>query len=381
MVLPKLLFYTHGLVDGGAERLWSCLASALKSRGYDVAFAVDFIADDNAANLDPSIPLTVLGRNHAVAVARLAKLLRTYQPAVALSAVGGSNLKLMAAITLARSDARSILTFHGSVEPSSGLLAYLSYRGLPYLSRRANRTIAVSEGLGRELVSKWRADRARTSVILNPVYFPKSARCPSRAGLAARPDIVLAAGRLSAEKDFITLIRAFALLNRAKAQLIILGKGQERSRLEAEVKRLGLQKQVFLPGYSAEPWSHYERAKCLVSSSASELFGNTIVEAMAYGLPVVATACVGPKEIITDLRQGRIVPIGDVPALAAAIGAVLDDPGDPQARRQRAEQFSFDARVPVYEALIADLLSDHGPQHGRLSQQKQTSVFSFAANK
>ena len=77
MGLPKLLFYTHGLVDGGAERLWSCLASALKTRGYEVAFAVDFIAHDNAANLDSTIPLTVLGRNHAVAIVRLAKLLRS----------------------------------------------------------------------------------------------------------------------------------------------------------------------------------------------------------------------------------------------------------------------------------------------------------------
>ena len=357
MALPKLLFYTHGLVDGGAERLWSCLASALGQRGYDVSFAVDFEAPDNAANLDPSIPVTVLGRNHARATMRLAKLLRQTRPDVALSAVGGSNIKLMTALTLANTATRSILTLHGSVEPSSGLLAYLGYLGLPLLSRRADRTVAVSEVFGRELVSRWRADAARTAVLLNPVYFPSSAPVPTRSALAARPDLVLAVGRLAPEKDFTTLIRAFALLKRPGARLVILGKGPDRANLEAEVARLRLQDSVSLPGYSAEPWLHYQRAKCLVSSSASELFGNTIVEGMAYGLPVVATACAGPKEIVKSAEHGQLVPIGDVAALAQAIGAALDNPGNPQARRQRADQFSFEARVPAYEALITDVLA------------------------
>ncbi len=357
MALPKLLFYTHGLVDGGAERLWSCLASALKQRGYDVSFAVDFNAVDNAANLDPSIPLTVLGRNHALATLRLAKLLRAQRPDVALSAVGGSNIKLMTALTLANVSTQSILTFHGSVEPSSGLLAYLSYLGLPLLSRRAGRTVAVSEGLGAELVAKWHADARRTSVLLNPVYFPNAAPVPTRAALASRPDVVLAAGRLSPEKDFVTLLRAFALMKRDGARLVILGKGPERKNLESEVARLGLEAAVSMPGYSAEPWLHYQRAKCLVSSSTSELFGNTIVEGLAYGLPVVATACVGPTEIIKTREQGQIVPIGDVAGLAQAITIALDEPGNPQPRRKRADQFSFEARVPAYEALITDVLA------------------------
>ena len=374
MAHPKLLFYTHGLVDGGAERLWSCLASALKARGHEVIFAVDFEAPDNAANLDPSIPVTVLGRNNALATKRLAELLRAENPDVALSAMGAANLKLVTALGLARSSTKSIITFHGAIEPDSGLLAYMCYKSLPMLSRRAGRTVAVSEGLGAELVNKWRSDPGRTSVILNPVYFPKTAPVPSRAELAARPDVILAAGRMSPEKDFTTLIRAFAQLNRPGAELIILGKGPDRPRLEAEIRRLGLETSVSMPGYCAEPWRHYEQAKCLVSSSKSELFGNTIVEAMAYGLPVVATACSGPQEIIQNAAQGSLVPIGNVAALARAMGTALDDPGDPRARRERADQFSFDARVPAYEALINDVLAGQGPPHGRLSQAWQHSM-------
>jgi glycosyltransferase involved in cell wall biosynthesis len=356
MALPKLLFYTHALVDGGAERLWSCLATALKHRGYDVSFTVDYDAKENAANLDASIPLTILGRNHGRSVRNLSQLLRATEPDVVLSAVGGSNFKMMTALALSRVRARSIMTYHGSVEPHSGWMAYFSFKSLPIISRHASRIVAVSEGLGEHLVDQWRAKPSKVDVILNPVYFPDNAPVPSASELAARDNVVLAVGRMSPEKDFTTLIRAFAQVRTANARLIILGKGPEREKLETEVLQLGLQDRVAMPGYSVEPWSHYMAAKCLVSPSQSELFGNAIVEAMAFGLPVVATSCVGPREIIRAQTHGTLVPIGDSTAMARAIEVALENPGDPAPRRVRADEFSFAARVPIYETLIEDVL-------------------------
>src|SRR5487761_2594908 len=94
---PKLLFYIPGLVDGGAERLWACLASAFHARGYPVIFVQDFEASDNRASLDPAIPVFTLGASHRAGVHRLAEILQHEQPDVALSAVAGSNLKLLMA--------------------------------------------------------------------------------------------------------------------------------------------------------------------------------------------------------------------------------------------------------------------------------------------
>ncbi len=355
MAKPKLLFYTHGLVDGGAERLWACLASAFKQRGYDVVFAQDFEAEDNRANLDTSIPVTTLGRSHLMAMRRLADLLRREKPDVALSAVGGSNLKLLLARAWARAPTRTIISYHGFDEWRSGWLSYLTFKGLPLLSRVADRTVSVSEGLGTALASHWRAYPPRQRSILNPVFFPKSARVPSEAELAGRDEIVLAAGRLVPEKDFPTLLRAFARLGRPNARLVILGKGPERERLEADVRRLGLEQRVSMPGYAQEPWAAYASAKCFVLSSQSEQFGNVIVEALAHGLPVVSTAAVGPMEILNNGEFGRIVPIGDESALAKAINDTLDSPGDPAPRRARADTFSLDTRVPAYEALIGEV--------------------------
>ena len=356
----KLLFYTHGLVDGGAERLWSCLASAMKARGYDVVFVQDFEADDNRANVHPSIPLYTLGRGHVRATKALAEILKSERPDVALSAVAGCNTKLLAAKAWSRVPVKTIISYHGFNEWQTGLASLVTYLGLPVLSRMSDRTVAVSEGLRNTLISRWHARAEKTVMIHNPVFFPADARVPAEAELKARPETFLAVGRFVHEKGFLTLIRAFARLNRPKAKLVILGKGPDQAKLEAEIAKLGLGDRVSLPGYSREPWPHYASAKCFVLSSNSEPFGNVVVEAMAYGLPVVATSCAGPQEILKHGEFGRIVAIDDEYQLASAMAQAADAPGDPAVRRSRADDFSFDVRVPAYEALIAELLG-HQP--------------------
>lgn len=353
---PKLLVYTHGLVDGGAERLWACLATALKQRGYRVIFVQDFEASDNAANLDPDIRVYTLGRNHILATRRLSAILKAEQPAVTLSAVGGSNLKLMLALAIARTNTKPILTYHGFNEWRSGLLSFATYFGLPILSRRAARIVAVSAGLQEQLIQRWGAVASKTTCIHNPVFYPTHITPPTADQLARRDNIILSVGRFVVEKDYLTLIRAFARVRVPDAKLVILGKGPLQGKLEAEIARLGLRDRVSLPGYSPEPWKFYDAAKCFVSSSNSEPFGNVVVEAMAYGLPVVATACDGPQEILSHGVYGRITSIGDHVQLAYAIEATLQDPGDPTLRVARARDFSFPVRVPAYEALIAEVL-------------------------
>ncbi len=360
--LPKLLFYTHGLVDGGGERLWACLASAFKARGYPVIFAQDFEASDNRHNLDADIPLTTLGHNHLTATRRLAELIAVERPDVALSGIGGSNTKLLTAIHWAKTPTQAIVSYHGFNEWRSGWLSFATYAALPRISARAARTVAVSEGLREQLVGRWGARPDKTVCIHNPVFFPDKAEIPTAHDLAERDDIVLSVGRFVGEKDFATLIRAFARLKRPNARLVILGKGPQQGLLEAEIAKLGIKDRVLLPGYSREPWSHYAKAKCFVSSSNSEPFGNVVVEAMAHGLPVVATACDGPQEILKHGVYGRIVSVGDHVQLAHAIDDTLEAPGNPAERRARADDFSFAVRVPAYERLIADVLAERGAQ-------------------
>lgn len=358
MPTAKILCYTHGLVDGGAERLWACLASAFKERGYDVVFVQDFEANDNRANLHADIPLITLGKGHLRATRRLAQVLRDEQPDIALSAVGGSNTKLLAAIAMSGVATKAVISYHGYNEWKTGWLSWFTYLALPLLSRTASRTIAVSEGLRDELLRRWRANPDKTVTIHNPVFFPAGIATPSADEIARRDPVVLAVGRMVPEKDFKTLIRAFRRVRTPGARLVILGKGPQRAMLEREVKRLGLETRVAMPGYSQEPWKAYSSAKVFALSSVSEPFGNVVVEAMAYGLPVVATACSGPLEILKHGRFGRIVSLADEVQLAQAIDDALADPGNPDLRRQRADAFSFDVRVPAYTALFDEVLAE-----------------------
>jgi glycosyltransferase involved in cell wall biosynthesis len=361
MPLPKLMFYTHALVDGGGERLWACLATAFHRRGYPVVFVQDFAATDNQSHLDPAIAVRTLGTHPIAATRALTQVLREERPAVALSAIGGSNTKLMAALHLAQVPTKAIISYHGVNEWRTGLLSFATFAALPYLSARAARTVAVSAGLRSQLVDTWGAYAPKTVALHNPVFFPADAPVPTAQDLSARDDVVLAVGRFVAEKDFSTLIQAFARVKRQTARLVIIGKGPLQAQLEAQIAAAGLGDRVSLPGFAA-PWPHYATAKVFVSSSRSEQFGNALVEAMAYGLPVVATDCNGPREILDNGRHGCIVPVGDPVRLADAIDQALDDPGTPTLRRARADAFSFAVRIPAYERLITDVLAEQPPR-------------------
>lgn len=351
----RILMYTHSLGGGGAERVWAVLASALAARGHDVLLVTDFTADENAAQIHARVRQLTLGGGHGASTRRLARLLGAEQPDIALSAIAGANLKLVVARMLARSRLPVVISYHGETEGSSGWLGWLGAVALPLLSRCTARTVAVSDGLRTTLVSRWRAAATRTVRIHNPVEVPPVAPLTA-AALAARDEVILAVGRLVPDKDVRLIVRALACLKRARARLVVLGDGPERARLQAEAEHLGLADRVAFAGYVAAPWEHYAGARCLAHASRHEAFGNVIVEALAYGLAVVATDCEGPREILDGGRYGRLVPIGDEAAMARALAAALDDPGEPASRQARAAKFSREAGVDAWERLVEEVL-------------------------
>lgn len=352
----KLLFYLPSLGDGGGQRLWAALASAFHRAGHHVIFVQDFAATENRDLLDPDIALHTLGRNHLGSVGRLAAVLRETQPDVALSAIAGSNLKLIAAQKLSGVSTKIVQTFHGHNEWQTGWLSYFTARALPLTSRLSARTIAVSEPLKDDLVHTWKSHPGRTFALSNPVFLPSPISVPSADDLKSRPPVILAVGRLADDKDYPMLIEAFARLARPDARLVIVGKGPEEDNIRALISKHGLSDTVTLAGFVPEPWHHYEHAKCLALSSQSEAFGGVIVEALAHGLPIVATRTDGPKHILSSPNLGTLVPVGDAGAMAAALADALDAPGDPAPRLARANQFSMANRFPVYETLIDTVL-------------------------
>jgi glycosyltransferase involved in cell wall biosynthesis len=142
---------------------------------------------------------------------------------------------------------------------------------------------------------------------------------------SGEPPVVLGVGRLTKQKDFATLLRAFAELRACRpARLAILGEGEERPALESLVRELDLVPEVWLPGYQRNPFKFMARAGVFVLSSAWEGSPGVLVQALACGAPVVATDCPsGPREVLGGGDAGRLVPVGDASALAAAVAAML----------------------------------------------------------
>jgi len=148
-------------------------------------------------------------------------------------------------------------------------------------------------------------------------------------------------GRLTRQKDFPTLIRAFATLRRVRPlRLIILGEGRDRAPLEQLAAREGVGGDVALPGFQPNPYAWLARARLFVLSSAWEGSPNALTEAMALGVPVVSTDCrSGPRELLEAGRFGPLVPVGDADALAAAMRATLDHPLPPETLKAAVAEY------------------------------------------
>ena len=352
MAARKILFYTHGLTGGGAERVWALLASRFATAGHDVLFAVDRNATENRSFIDPSVRLIILDRSHAGSVIALSSLIKRERPDAFLSGIGVSNLKLFLAALLAGKRKRCIVSIHGYFHSECQALSQIGNLSMPLISRMTGATVAVSDGLRRHVIKHWRLPAAKVQRIYNPVVVTMPHAPPTREVLAARAPIILAVGRLVTYKAYPVLLEAFAKVTTSGARLMILGEGPERANIEKTIAALGLGERVTLLGYHPEPWQFYAKARCFALPSLSEAFGNVVVEALANGLPVIATRCHGPEEILDREGLGALVPIGDAGAMAAAIDAALIAPGDPAPRIARARDFDSDTALEAYERLI-----------------------------
>jgi glycosyltransferase involved in cell wall biosynthesis len=183
-------------------------------------------------------------------------------------------------------------------------------------------TICVAEHERSKGVRARTCRSGQTVVIRNAVDVAAAPRARLDGG---RPRLVTV-GRLKAPKDFATLVRAFAALPSNSFEALIVGDGPERPVVEAEVERLGLGRAVRLLGERQDVPALLAGSDVFVLSSASEGLPLSVEEAMAAGLPVVASAVGGVPEVVVEGETGFLVPPGDVDRLAAALGRLLADP-------------------------------------------------------
>jgi glycosyltransferase involved in cell wall biosynthesis len=385
-----IAIFMYQLTGGGAQRRALVLANALASRGHQVDFVLVSSQTRFRDKLSPAVRLLCLdgpdwGRLHTrlhrllpyrwvrvyLGIFPLIRYLRREQPVVVLSAANRVTLASVLAWRLAGRPMPLIL--RASNYPLANLdlwppLQRLVRLYLRWLANRiypqADAVIAVSDGIAEAIKRLTGLPRERIATIYNPVVdaalLEKASEPVDHPWFTSgEPPVILSVGRFRIQKDFPTLIRAFALLRRARpARLIILGDGTRRRALEALVDRLGIGGDVALPGYAENPLPWMRQASVFVLCSAWEGLPGVLIEALAAGCPIVSTDCPsGPAEILDRGAYGPLVPIRDPQALSQAILAVLENPPDRDRLRQRAALFSVDVAVAkyvtVFEACIA----------------------------
>jgi glycosyltransferase involved in cell wall biosynthesis len=296
------------------------------------------------ASLDPPL---VFG-----SVPALARYLVRERPDALISASSWANLAALRARRCADVPTSVVVTERNTLSLRSSSQPKRRYRQLPRLVRRyypeADRIVAVSHGVADDLASTAELPRERIETIYNPVVTPelrdRAAEPVAHPWFGdGGPPIVLGVGRLHPQKDFDTLIRAFARVREKRpCRLVIVGEGALRGALMDRVESLGVAADVSLPGFDPNPFAFMARADLFVLSSAWEGFGRVLPEAMACGCPVVSTDCPsGPTEILEGGVYGPLVPVGDDVALAAAIAASLDGAVDRDRLRERGAHFSM----------------------------------------
>jgi glycosyltransferase involved in cell wall biosynthesis len=347
----RIALFLPSLAAGGAERVFVELANEFARVGHAVDLILATAHGPFLAEVNPAVRVVDLkSRGVLRAIRPLARHLRRERPATLLSGLEHANIAAVGARMLSFAGTRAVVSTRGvptmlGIETGATLRAELGIARITY--RLADAVIANSQGVADDMTRHFRLPRARIQVIYNPldiqgIEAQAHATVPHLFGAAGSPPLVLSAGRLSPLKDFATLVRAFALVRaRRPCRLAILGDGDLRASLELLVRQLGVVEDVALPGFDPNPFAWMRTAAVFVSSSLSEGCPNALMQALACGTPVVTTDAVGGSaEIVEHGRWGRLVPVGDVAAMADAIDATLAASTHPDVRA-RAAQFAL----------------------------------------
>lgn len=365
----RILHISSARVFGGGERHLADLVNGLTERGHEVHVALSQSSplEERLAAL-PKQNIVTLGLRNSLDVqsARLlARLVRERRIEIIHAHVARDYT--LAAYAARKTRAPFVITRH---------VLFPMNRLHRFALSNVSRVVAVSEAVAGSLSKQKIFPARKISVIPNGIDVERFCpQAPSSSREAVRQKLRLprerllvgAVGEMKPLKGHEEFLRAAAMIARARNDVDFVIAGEdfsgaraERLRLERLIAELKLAARVHLTGWLDEVAPLLSALDLFVSASRSESFGLSIVEAMASGTPVIATATAGAREVIEDGSTGVLVPVGEVEALAEAIGALIEDSSGRDrlaslARTTARERFALDRMVAATEQLYEDM--------------------------
>ena len=371
----KLSFVINSLSGGGAERVFATVVGALSETYPSVDCSVvllDALPEEQA--LPEGLCKTVLGTEGGMlsSISRLHAHFRKERPDLVVSFLARANC---ASIIASRSLGFPCVIrecTHTTTHYGNSISGRLNRSIIRALYPRADKVIAVSEGVRMQLARDYAVPESKLATLYNPVDIAALQRLADEPVTEPLPDrFFVAVGRLVPGKNIPMLLEAYAEARPAEA-LVLVGDGSERPRLERLAADLGLGQSVRFLGFLRNPYPVMARARALLSASNYEGFPNALIEALALSVPVVSTDCAsGPSEILDEAAdQGRIgrmtpaawgilTPVEDTTAMVEAIRQIqVPAVRDRYAQRGsiRAERFARARIMREYEALLTPYL-------------------------
>jgi glycosyltransferase involved in cell wall biosynthesis len=365
----SVAIYLHDLAGGGAERQSLIIAEEFRRHGADVILVLHRLRGQLLDQVPAGLRIVNLNSPRTVLdIPRLGRFLRAEKPDVLLSNLDLNNVAALLAKGLSFSRTKVVVCQHNPLSSSFFAGENWLYRCVPLfyrmLSPLISRAVAVSDGVAEELERLAQLPRDRILTINNPVVGPDfQARCEEPAEHLWFHDplkpVFVTAGRLAANKDHETMIRALSIhRKRFDSRLIVLGTGPLQQALSDLVVQLELTTAVDFLGFRGNVLPYFRQADAFLLTSRCEGFGNVIVEALGCGTPVIAVRCdYGPAEILDNGRYGVLVESRDPLAIADAMDhvATLRKRFPAELLRRRASEFSYAVCASRYMAMAKDL--------------------------
>ena len=366
----RICFVLPSLAGGGAERAAVQILNAMDERLWSRSMYLFAREGPYLGEVEPSIALAAGSRAGRFGRWQdLRRFIRRTRPEIVVSF-----LSYFTVLTAARAAGVGARVVFNQQTPMSDFLTDGDY----HWQRRWHRTafglvartayaavdlvVATSRGVAEDLAARFGVSPRKTRILPNPVDLARvrlAAADPVPPEHSARwqAPVIVAAGRLAEAKNYPLMIEALARLRASvPARLFILGQGELEPEIRQAVAARGLEDVVTLCGFQSNPWKYIARADVFVLTSRYEGFGNVLVEAMACGVPVVATASAGTRDIVTDGVDGVLVEAHTPDAVAAALERVLTD-APMRARmassaRTSAERFAVPVVARAYDEAL-----------------------------